>query len=255
MLVHRTMTDRLFFVSRKEKALHTRNAEQKTNYFRELTLNLKRAGFEVSPEKDGLLPVELDGQPLCLILDSGTVRYLEKDVGSDSRREALERVTNIARVTDEYMNQMDTAPSLKAVGLDDSYRLLADFNGTVLAGHLTKYGAQFITWDRSPDGTSLNQGHYYGPDCGIEGYAAAKQDFTVRSGLLPVNLLFTKEQLAVIFDAAQNMTVLGLVSNPEQEKLLEEIMNQVEIAMPEVIDLANELTQSPKHPDQGMQIY
>lgn len=235
--------------------MYEQNTEQKANYFKELTLNLQRQGFVAGPNKAGILQMELDGQPLCLILDSGTVRYQEKDVGSDSRREALERVTDIARITDEYMSQMDTAPSLKAGSLDDSYRLLADFNGTVLAGHLTKYGAQFITWDRSSDGTSLNQGHYYGPDCGVESYAAAKQDFAVRSGLLPAHLLFTKEQLAVIFDAAQNMTVLGLVSNPEQEKLLEEIMKRVEIAVPEVIDLANELTQSPKHPDQGMQIY
>ena len=169
--------------------------------------------------------------------------------------EALEQTTDVARITDAYMNQIESAPVLKAGSLDESYKLLADFNDTVLAGHLTKYGVQFTTWDRGHDGTSLNQGHYYGPDCGTEGYAAAKQDFAVRSGLLPANLLFTKEQLAVIFDAAQNMTVLGLASNPEQEKILEQIMKQVEIAVPEVIDLANELTQSPKQSDQGMQIY
>ena len=241
--------------------MHGHNAEAKNRYFRELTLNLTRAGFTVSPEKDGLLPVELNGQQLCIATDSGGVRYRKENIYNEiqtialMRNIALEQVTDIVKVTHEYMSQMEAAPSLNAGSLEGDYKLLAYFNDIVLVGHLTKYGAQFITWDRSPDGTSLNQGHYYGPDCGIEGYAAAKQDFAVRSGLLPVNLLFTKEQLAVIFDAAQNMTVLGLVSNPEQEKLLEEIMNQVEIAVPEVIDLANELTQSPKHPDQGMQIY
>ena len=65
----------------------------------------------------------------------------------------------------------------------------------------------------------------------------------------------TQEQLAVIFDAAQNMTTLGLVSNPEQEKLLEQIMEQVEEVVPQVIDLANELTQYPKqHEPGGMQL-
>ncbi len=235
--------------------MHERNTEEKNRYFSEITRNLQREGLSILPEQDGFLPLEQDGQPLCLILASGAIRYWEKDIASDGRREALERVTDIARVTDAYMSQMDAAPKLKVGSLEGDYRLLADFNGTILAGHLTKYGVQFITWDRSPDGTSLNQGHYYGPDCGTEGYAAAKQDFAVRSGLLPANLLFTKEQLAVIFDAAQNMTVLGLASNPEQEKMLEQIMKQVEIAVPEVIDLANELTQSPKQSDQGMQIY
>ena len=175
--------------------MHVRSAEQRNNYFRELTINLRHEGFAAGPEKDSLLPAEQDGQPLCLIMDSGGVRYREKDVVGGSSREALERVTDTARVTAEYMSQMETAPSLKAGSLEGDYRLLADFNNTILAGHMTKYGVQFITWDRSPDGTSLNQGHYYGPDCGAEGYAAAKQDFAVRSGLLPTNFLFTKEQL------------------------------------------------------------
>ena len=85
--------------------------------------------------------------------------------------------------------------------------------------------------------------------------AAAKRDFTVRSGLLPANVLFTQEQLAVIYDAAQNMTTMDLVSNPEQDKLLEGIMEQIEEAVPQVIDLANELTQSPKQRLGEMQQY
>ncbi len=60
----------------------------------------------------------------------------------------------------------------------------------------------------------------------------------------------------MIFDAAQNMTVQGLVSNPEQGKLLEGIMEQIQEAIPQVIDLANELTQSPKPQGlEGMQQY
>ena len=42
---------------------------------------------------------------------------------------------------------METAPQLKASGLDGDYRILADFGGTVLAGTPSKYGVQFVTWD------------------------------------------------------------------------------------------------------------
>ena len=76
-------------------------------------------------------------------------------------------------------------------------------------------------------------------------------DFAVRSGLLPASRFFTQEQLAVIYDAAQNMTVQGHISNPEQEKLLGQIMEQIEDAVPQVIDLANELTQYPKEQEPG----
>ena len=52
------------------------------------------------------------------------------------------------------------------------------------------------------------------------------------------------------------MTTLDLVSNPEQSKLLEGIMEQLQEAVPQVIDLANELTQSPKLQGlEGMQQY
>ena len=82
-------------------------------------------------------------------------------------------------------------------------------------------------------------------------YAAAKQNFATRSGLIPPALLFTPEQMAVIFDAAQNMTAEGFVSNPKQEKLLEQVMEQIEEVVPEVINLANELTQYPKQHELG----
>ena len=50
----------------------------------------------------------------------------------------------------------------------------------------------------------------------------------------------------MIFDAAQNMAALDLVSNPEQGKLLEGIVRQIEEVVPQVIDLANKLTQTPR---------
>lgn len=109
----------------------------------------------------------------------------------------------------------------------------------------------FVVLSISVNGTSLWQGHYYDNN-----YAAAKQDFVTRSGLIPSSHLFTREQLAVIFDAAQNMTELDLVSTPEQGKLLEGIMKQIEEAVPQVIDLANELTQIPKQHEPGeIQLY
>ena len=167
--------------------------------------------------------------------------------------DALDQVRHIADETLMYMKQMAEAPPLVADGLTGDYRLLAEFGDVVLAGHEREgyYGVEFITWERIRDGAELWQGHYYDND-----YAAAKQDFATRSGLLPSGLLFTQNQLAVIFDAAQHMTVLGLVSNPAQEKLLEQIIEQIEDAVPQVIDLANELTESPKqHEPEGMQLH
>ena len=58
--------------------MHERNAEEKNRYFSEVTRNLQREGLNVLSEQDGFLPVELDSQPLCLILDSGMGPVLGK---------------------------------------------------------------------------------------------------------------------------------------------------------------------------------
>ena len=42
--------------------------------------------------------------------------------------------------------------------------MLAEFNGTVLAGTETLLGAQFVTWARDYDRSGVNNGHYYMED-------------------------------------------------------------------------------------------
>ena len=175
------------------------NAEEKTRYFQELTLNLQREGFAVKPEtEEGLLPVELDGQHLCLARASGAVRYRREDAADEHRSTALDSVISIAKTTTEYMSQMEAAPQLTASGLTGDYRLLADFNGVVLAGHPTQFGVQFITWAWVRERTGLNAGNFYGPPGGVDSYTAAKRDFATRSGLIPHSALFAPEQLTEI---------------------------------------------------------
>ena len=195
-----------------------------SNYFRELTLNLQHAGFVVKPETDeGLLPVELDGQRLCLALDTGTVRYWREDVADDYRSAALDRANSITKATAEYMSQMAAAPQLTTNSLTGDYRLLADFNGVVLAGHPTRYGVQFVTWERPSDRTSLGSGHYYGPGGGADSYTAAKRDFATRSGLIPRSALFDQKQLIEIYHCSVEVQA-GLYSiTDEQGKCLQSI--------------------------------
>ena len=119
------------------------------SYLRELSLNLRREGFTVGPEVNNLLPITLDGERLCVATESGSIRYRKEAVSGEDRRAALDKVIDIAGVTAEYMKQMEAAPILKASGLSEEFKLLADFNGTVLAGQETKYGVQMVTWDWS----------------------------------------------------------------------------------------------------------
>ncbi len=225
-----------------------------SKYFRELTLNLQHAGFVVKPETDdGLLPVELDGQRLCLALDTGTVRYWREDVADDYRSAALDRANSITKATAEYMSQMAAAPQLTTNSLTGDYRLLADFNGVVLAGHPTRYGVQFVTWERSSDRTSLGSGHYYGPGGGADSYTAAKRDFATRSGLIPRSALFDQKQLIEIYHCSVEVQA-GLYSiTDEQGKCLQSIINQIELSIPNLGKLLDQEQNIEVPEDGGMQ--
>ena len=232
-----------------------------SNYFRELTINLQHEGFVVNPEtEDGLLPVELDGQRLCLALDTGSIRYWREDAADDHRSATLDRVTFITRATAEYMRQMEAAPQLTASGLTGDYRLLADFNGVVLAGHPTEYGVQFVTWERVRERTGLNAGGYYGPGNGTDSYTAAKQGFATRSGLIPRSALFTPEQLAEVYRCIHETLCSSYPITEERQKCLESTVEQIEHGIPDLearVELSHqkevELAAMESPQDGGMQ--
>ncbi len=202
------------------------------NYYSELTHNLKHAGFTVGPEENNLLPIKLDGHLLCMATENGGVRWQDSDI-DDTSRPALDRVIDIAKTTHEYMRQVETAPKLTADGLEADFRLLAEFNGTVIAGHPTEDVVQFVTWDRTHHQTSLQQGHYFGPGCGTGDYTAAKQDFAVRSGLIPASALFTPDQLTEIY-RSMDETLENICITPERQKLLESAEQQIRLAVPDL---------------------
>ena len=237
------------------------NTEAQNRYFQELTLNLQHEGFTVKPKtEEGLLPVELDGRHLCLAADTGAVRYWKADAADDHRSTALDRAISIAKTTSEYMSQMEAAPPLTASGLAGDYRLLADFNGVVLAGHPTQYGVEFVTWERMPDRSGLNAGNYYGPSGGTDSYTAAKRDFATRSGLIPRSALFTLEQLTEVYRCIHETLESEYSITDERQKCLESAAEQIERCVPDLderVALSNqkevELTAKESPQDGGMQ--
>lgn len=110
----------------------------------------------------------------------------------------------------------------------------------VLAGHPTKYGVQFVTWERVPDRGGLNAGDYYGPGIGIDSYAAAKRDFATRSSLIPRSALFDQKQMIEIFHCCVEVQA-GLYSmTDEQGKRLQSIIDQIERCIPNLGELLDQ---------------
>lgn len=214
------------------------NAEPKKMYLTETTLVLNREGFHAEILHGGKLGVWLDDKPLCEISDGGAVHYHSSDIPSPNRIEAKDRAYQITCTVFEYMRLMESAPPLKAVGLEDQYKLLAEFNGTVLAGMHSQYGVQFVTWERDHDGAGLHWGHYFSGN-----YNGAKQDFATRAGLISEQQLFKDEQLIEIYRCCADTLEAGLDLTHEQEKCIKSIQEQIENGMPDIMNRIREQNQ------------
>ena len=194
--------------------MDTQNTSRQLRYLEEVRIPLHRAGFGTLPLEGEQLPALWNGAPLCRITGKGSVFYRREDVDTPQAEDALYRVEDIAAKTLEYMTAMETAPQLKASGLDGDYRILADFGGTVLAGTPSKYGVQFVTWDWDYDRTGVVHGHYF-----MENYDAAKRDFVTRSGLVQKEQLFSPEQLTEIFRCCADSVDEDFFELTDMEKL------------------------------------
>ena len=225
--------------------MNDRNTEQQIHYLEEICVRLHRAGFETQPLEDSQMPVYWNGVPLCRITGKGSVFYRREDVGTPQAEEALRQAEDIAARTREYMLAMETAPQLKASGLEGDYRILADFNGTVLAGTHSKHGVQFVTWDWDYNRTGVSHGHYF-----MEDYDGAKRDFAIRSGLIHKEQLFSPEQMTEIYRCCTDSVDGDFFDlTAEQEKVIRSVQQQIEDCVP---DLAERIRQQEDAMEQTM---
>ena len=204
------------------------NTSQKERFLQEVEQKLLRKELDARLLEDGLIRVKWNGQPLCSVDRDGIVRFRPADITGSEIDRKLRTVTQVAAQVKEHMQIFDRAPALKAVGLDDTYKVLADFGDAVLAGQLGKKGAKFVSWEWDFDRQGVHSGHYF-----MENYEAAKQDFTVRAGLVESQRLFSDEQLAVIRNACEFALEADATLSYTEEKQLQSVQEQIELLLPQ----------------------
>ena len=119
------------------------NAPQKERFLREVEQQLLRKELDAKLLEDGLIHVRWNKQPLCSVDRDGIVRFRPADITGPEVDRQLRTVIQTAGHVKEYMRIFERAPTLKVVGLDDTYKVLADFGDAVLAGRSCKTGAKF----------------------------------------------------------------------------------------------------------------
>ena len=202
------------------------NAPQKERYLREVEQKLLRRDLDAKLLENGLLHVSWNEKPLCSVDRDGIVRFRPADITGPEVDRQLRTVILTAGHVKEYMRIFECAPALKAIGLEDTYKVLADFGDAVLAGQLGKKGARFVTWEWDFDRQGVHAGHYF-----MENYEAAKQDFAVRAGL--VESLFSDEQFAVIKNACEFALEDDATLSYAEEKQLHSVQEQIELLLPQ----------------------
>ena len=179
--------------------MNDHSKDSQTRYLKETAIALAREGFQTDRTHTDGLRVQLDGVPLCEVTDNGGITYRNEDINEPERINAKDKV-------------------------------LADFNGTVLAGVQSKHGVHFVTWDWAYGHTGVCHGHYF-----MENYAGAKQDFAIRSGLIQKERLFTPEQMTEIYRCcADSVDGDFFELTGEQEKMIRSVQQQIEECVPDL---------------------
>lgn len=198
-------------------------------FFNEVTYRLLSQGLTTGTVSDHHLPVLLDGTELCLFNNEGSILYRSEEIDTPEKRSLLESVTALSINIREYISAMEDALPLKAQGLKEGYKKLAEYNGIVLAGVEMQQGYQFVSWRYTYDKEGVTLGHYFSGK-----YTEAKEDFAVRSGLMAENKYFNKDKLKAIYKALD----FCIHENPDlsgkQEYEMKELKKQIEYALPDV---------------------
>ena len=200
----------------------------KERFLHEVEQKLLRRDLDAKLLENGLLHVSWNEKPLCSVDRDGIVRFRPADITGPEVDRQLRMVIQTAGHVKEYMWIFERAPTLKVVGLDDTYKVLADFGDAVLAGQLGKKGAKFVTWEWDFDRKGVHAGHYF-----MENYEAAKLDFAVRAGLVESQRLFSDEQLAVIKNACEFTLEDDATLSYAEEKQLQSVQEQIERLLPQ----------------------
>ena len=210
----------------------------KNKYLTELSRRLNTDGFQSTIREDRRLDVFLHDQPVLYVSPASDVFLLPAGSQNEEASELYHQVAMDADEVYSYVETMQNAPLLHASGLHADFRLLADFGGAVLAGQERENGQgyQFVTWIWDYDRTGVSHGHYY-----EDNFQSAKQDFAVRSGLIPRAQLFTPEELTELYRAAEHWFYEGPELDYKQQKAIQEARTKIEYTVP---DLQSRLEQA-----------
>ncbi len=163
-------------------------AELFSLYSSAMGYSIRKEAEEHDPK---LLLTAYKGQEeICRFEKTGAMRFWRDSPFVEERKELHSLLLDLKERNDLYLN----AKPLDCEGVRD-FRLISEFGNHLLAAKQSKDNEiRFVTWQYDYDRTGVTLGHYYETN-----YEGALKDFTVRSGLIDENQLFSAEEIAVLY--------------------------------------------------------
>lgn len=208
-------------------------------YFSELARRLNEQQIRTGPPHDNSLPVVFDRQEILLITQTGTIMRAESGEECESAKKLFPKVRQTASLVHEYITAMEQAVPLKAEEVDTSYRQLAEFNDTVLAGQTAEGGIRFAVLDWNAEHTALCHGEYY-----MDNYEQAKQNFAIRAGLIKSENRFSSQQLAEMYRCVEDTLAAPDAISSQRRKLLARALEQIQEEVPNLNEMIQKSCQA-----------
>jgi len=186
-----------------------------------------------------LLSAFKEQEEICRFEKTGAMRFWRDSPFVKERTELHSLLLDLKQRNDLYLN----AKPLDCEGVRD-FRLISEFGNHLLAAKQSKDNEiRFVTWQYDYDRTGVTLGHYYETN-----YEGALKDFTVRSGLIDENQLFTEEEMAVLYASCvfrgRHDDDLTFESEQELHTVIEKLEDNLP---PEVITQENTQEQEDEH--------
>ncbi len=203
-------------------------------------------GVSVKVE-DNKMNFYIDGRLEFYVRESGGVSYMPNCSDTDKVKNICGEIVRTSRFVREYLETIDQAPDFEVEGLKNKYKLLAQFNNTVLAARVNGGDhVEFVTWDKDSRGVSA--GNYFGNN-----FTRAKEDFAVRANIVNRDKIFSTSELVEIYRCIDDTLGGGYEISDEQVDLLNTIKDKITEVVPDVIERAVEAQeQYDQEPNNGM---
>jgi len=218
--------------------------ELQNQFFEELIRQLAAQGIQTKRLRTDFMQALQKGFPICDVSLTTGNTYRNVSYPEIPETAQLTRYTaQVAFQVKEYLTSLETAPPLLAEGLDpaDDYRLLAEYNGCILAGRQSGYGCQFATWEWDDEHRYLVDGRY--PGCH---YERAKEDFATRSRLVDEDRIFTPGQMETLYKALNWYLEEYPDLTCEDTREIEVLLEQMEQAVPSLEEQDSSQSQGPE---------